>query len=159
MAGAYAHLQSGAQPTGQVLYSFGALQCGPCSTDPCGSQHSSLPAQHSPPQQLSPSAQVLSQGGLVHAPLVQYSPNGQGMSHEPQCCGSFCTLTQCSAQQLRPSPQPVRQVPVEVPPVALLPPPAPPGPELWMGSLQLETRIALAQPSPANSQRRFMRRV
>jgi hypothetical protein len=157
-----AQMHKGAQPSGQVPCSFGSLQCGPCSMGPCGSQQSWLPEQHSPPQQLSPLLQVVSQGGVMQAPFVQYSPNAQGLPHDPQFCGSFCRLTQCSSQQLRASPQPVRQELAE-PPLDVLPPlllPAAP-PELpeRMGSLQLASRSELIQASPTHSPDRFMRRV
>ena len=65
------HLQSGAQPIGQVPVSLGATHVAPVSIGPCGSQQSCPAAQQLAPQHVSPFPQVDVHGRGVHVPPVQ----------------------------------------------------------------------------------------
>jgi hypothetical protein len=88
------HLQSGAQPIGQVAVSLGSVQRAPVSIGPCGSQQSWPEVQHAVPQQAPASSHVASQGLATHSPFVQYWSSPQARPQRPQLTRSLAKFTQ-----------------------------------------------------------------
>jgi hypothetical protein len=130
------HLQSGAQPAGQVPPASGVTQVGARLTGPWSSQQSWPWLQQLPAQQVWPAPQLVMQGGVTHAPSAQYVPESHACEQFPQLRGSFWVLTQLPPQHCRAVPHAGLQA--EAPPLPPLvpalppapPPPAPPRPAL-----------------------------